>query len=110
MVVYMWTDLIVLKLLAQRCICVIVSVAIAVVPVHAAWISAGALAFLAAPMWAVAQTTPPPGAADGQALGQSLLKPPASDGSHVYFQGSNGVESISTSDLFQPGGSQNDVQ
>lgn len=100
----------VLKSIAQRALCVIVSTSIAVVPVHVAWLSATGVALMLAPFRVIAQTTPPPGAAEGQALGQSLLTPPASDGSTIYYQGSNGVETISTSDLFQAGGSQDDVQ
>ena len=60
-----------------------------------------------------AQTiTPPDGAADGEALGRSLLRAPSTsaDGSTTYYNGSSGVESITTGELFQSRGSQDDVQ
>ncbi|MFL6600811.1 MAG: conjugal transfer mating pair stabilization protein TraN [Steroidobacteraceae bacterium] len=97
------------KACAQRVVCGVVSIAIAVAPVHTELVFAATVGLALSP-WAALAQAPPAGAADGQALGQSLLRPPASDGTTIYYPGANGAESINSADLFPAGGSTNDVQ
>jgi conjugal transfer mating pair stabilization protein TraN len=107
----MWQSEVVklLKVWAQRVVCVAVSAAMTVTPIHSTIVVTAAIGLLGKPLFALAQA-PPAGAADGQALGESLLRPPASNGTTIYYSGANGAESINTADLFQAGGSQDDVQ
>lgn len=93
----------------QRCICAVVSAALILNPLYQTTRIASALAALSVPFWAMAQS-PPPGAQEGRELGESLLHGPSTDGSRVYFQGSDSTESIDVADLFQGAGSADDVQ
>ncbi len=93
---------------AQRSLCTLVAVALALEPVHHAMLFASMVGVLSSPLAALAQT-PPPGAAEGQEFGESLLHGPSTDGSVIYFQGTGGTERIDVTDLFQPGGSTDDI-
>lgn len=95
-------------LTAQRVICAVVSVALVAQPIHRVAVFASAAGVLSSP-WAAFAQTPPPGAADGRELGEGLLHGPTTDGEAIYFQGADGTQSIDTTELFQPGGSADDV-
>lgn len=49
-------------------------------------------------------------ATEGQAFGQGLITGPTTDGTQIFFDGASGVESIDINDIFNPGGSEDDVQ
>jgi conjugal transfer mating pair stabilization protein TraN len=95
--------------LARQVVCGVVSSALILNPLYRASVTASALAILSSPLAALAQTRPS-GAEEGQALGESLLHGPTTDGTSIFFQGSDGAESINTADLFQSSGSVDDVQ
>src|SRR5688572_30733922 len=78
---------------ARQCVCSLISCVLVLSPLHRASQLAAAFGILSSPLAALAQA-PPPGAADGQALGESLLRGPSSDGTSIYFQGAEGTESI----------------
>lgn len=94
---------------AQQLVCALVSCTLVLNPLYQASLAATALAALSFPFAALAQT-PPPGALEGKELGESLLHGPTTDGTSIYFPGSDGTESIDTADLFQSAGSADDVQ
>lgn len=94
---------------ARQALCGLISCALVLNPLYRMSMSATALAILSSPLAALAQTRPP-GSQEGQELGESLLHGPTTDGTSIYFQGANGTESINASDLFQGGGSADDVQ
>lgn len=96
-------------LAARQCVCSLISCALVLNPLHRVSQFATTVGILSSPLAAFAQT-PPPGAAEGQALGESLLRGPSSDGTSIYFQGAEGTESINVTDLFQSSGSVDDAQ
>ena len=48
-------------------------------------------------------------ATEGQAFGQELITGPTTDGTQVFFDDADGVESININEIFNPGGSEDDV-
>lgn len=98
-----------IALFAKQVVCSVITCALVLNPLYQATIAATAFAIFASPLAALAQTRPS-GAEEGQALGESLLHGPTTDGTSVYFQGRNGAESINAADIFQSSGSADDVQ
>jgi len=94
---------------ARQGVCLLIACALVLNPLHRASQIAATIGLLTSPLAAFAQTQPP-GAAEGQALGDSLLRGPTSDGASIYFQGAEGTESINVTDLFQSSGSVDDAQ
>lgn len=97
-----------LILTAQRVVCVLVAAALILQPIHRLAVFASVAGVLSSP-WAAFAQTPPPGAAEGRELGESLLHGPTTDGEAIYFRGADGTQSIDATDLFQPGASADDV-
>lgn len=94
---------------ARQGLCGLISCALVLNPLYRISVSATALAILTSPLAALAQTRPP-GAQEGQELGESLLHGPSTDGTSIFFRGAEGTESINSDDLFQGAGSADDVE
>lgn len=48
-------------------------------------------------------------ASEGEAFGRGLIRGPSTDGTQIFFDGEAGVETIDINDLFNPGGSEDDL-
>lgn len=90
--------------------CVALALSTALQPFHGSLRLLGFLGLDAALSRAIAQTSPPVGAGEGQALGWDLLRGPVSDGEQIYFDDANGSGQIAIKDLFQEQGAHDDVE
>jgi conjugal transfer mating pair stabilization protein TraN len=124
---HFWLSLV--KRESRRALCALLAVVTAATPVYQMTVWGTTFALLNSPLLALAQTPPPEeepvlpprgssdplpdtapaGAQDGKALGESLLTGPATNGNKIFFNGESGTESINVSDIFQSGGSPDDV-
>lgn len=91
----------------MRTLIAALSIAIAAQPVLPALLASTVAMSVFVPRSGWAQTFEE-AAEEGQALGESLLVGPSTDGDRIFFDGATGVEAIDIDELFQAGGSEDD--